>query len=129
LSYGGRLKECLIAAEELTNHGLSTTVADARFSKPLDKDLIYRLSREHEVLITIEEGSIGGFASQVLSSLAQSGLLDNGLKIRTLTIPDKFFDHDSPEKQYTQAGLTSSNIVATALSALGRKENIIPVRA
>ena len=129
LSYGSRLRECLIAAEELSNHGLSTTVADARFSKPLDEDLIGRLSREHEVLITIEEGSIGGFSSQVLNYLAQGGLLDNGLKIRTINIPDKFFDHDTPERQYAQAGLTSSNIVTTALSALGRKENIIPVRA
>ena len=87
------------------------------------------VATNHEVLITIEEGSIGGFSSQVLNYLAQGGLLDNGLKIRTINIPDKFFDHDTPERQYAQAGLTSSNIVTTALSALGRKENIIPVRA
>ena len=92
LSYGGRLAECLKAADELAAHGLSTTVADARFAKPLDEDLVARLAREHEVLITVEEGSIGGFAAQVMTSLAQGGLLDSGLKFRPLTIPDLFIE-------------------------------------
>ncbi|MDH3582059.1 MAG: 1-deoxy-D-xylulose-5-phosphate synthase, partial [Hyphomicrobiales bacterium] len=129
LSYGGRLAECLSAADELAAHGLSTTVADARFAKPLDEDLVHRLAREHEVLITVEEGAIGGFATQVMTSLANSGLLDSGLKIRPMTIPDRFIDHDSPANQYIQAGLTASGIAATALSALGREDEVLPARA
>ena len=129
LSYGARLGECLSAADELAAHGLSTTVADARFAKPLDEDLVHRLAREHEVLITIEEGSIGGFASQVMTSLARNGLLDAGLKIRPMTIPDQFIDHDSPANQYAQAGLTAAKIAATALSALGREDEVVPARA
>ena len=100
LSFGGRLAECLKAAQELGAYGLSTTVADARFAKPLDTDLINRLAREHEVVITIEEGAIGGFGSHVLHHLAMSGLLDHGLKIRTMVLPDVFLDHDSPQAQY-----------------------------
>ena len=129
LSYGGRLGECLKAADELAAHGLSTTVADARFAKPLDEDLLHRLAREHEVLITIEEGSIGGFATQVMTSLARNGLLDAGLKIRPMTIPDQFIDHDSPANQYIQAGLSASGIAATALCALGREDEVMPARA
>ena len=127
LSFGGRLQEALTAADELGAKGLSTTVADARFAKPLDEELVRRLALEHEVLITIEEGSIGGFATQVLHSLATSGLLDAGLKIRPMTLPDVFLDHDSPAKQYERAGLDARHIVDTALAALGH--NTVSVRA
>ncbi|NBC31926.1 MAG: 1-deoxy-D-xylulose-5-phosphate synthase [Alphaproteobacteria bacterium] len=119
LSYGGRLQECLQAAEDLAARGLSTTVADARFAKPLDGDLIRRLARDHEVMITIEEGATGGFAAFVLQFLALQGLLDQGLKIRPMVLPDVFLDQDRPEKQYEQAGLDAAHIVATALTALG----------
>ncbi len=120
LSLGTRLAESLKAAEQLSTFGLSATVADARFMKPLDADLIDRLARDHEVLITVEEGSIGGFGSHVLHHLAQSGRLDRGLKVRTLTLPDVFIDHDKPEKMYEDAGLSASSIVTAALGALGR---------
>ncbi|MDE0780380.1 MAG: 1-deoxy-D-xylulose-5-phosphate synthase [Alphaproteobacteria bacterium] len=129
LSYGGRLQECLRAAEDLASHGLSATVADARFAKPLDSDLIRRLAREHEVLITIEEGSIGGFAAQVMTDLANAGLLDGGLKFRPMTLPDIFIDHEKPEVQYEIAGLTASNIVAKVLCALGRVSEVSDIRA
>jgi 1-deoxy-D-xylulose-5-phosphate synthase len=121
LNFGTRLAECLVAAEDLAAKGLSTTVADARFAKPLDSDLVHRLAREHEVLITIEEGSIGGFASQVLQDLATAGLLDHGLKVRPMILPDVFIDQASPARQYAQAGLDAPAIVATALAALGRQ--------
>jgi 1-deoxy-D-xylulose-5-phosphate synthase len=121
LNFGARLAECLTAAEDLAAKGLSTTVADARFAKPLDTDLVRRLAREHEVLITIEEGAIGGFASHVLQDLATAGLLDHGLKIRPMILPDRFIDHAAPAKQYEQAGLSASSIVATALAALGQQ--------
>ena len=121
LSFGTRLQECLVAAEDLAAKGLSTTVADARFAKPLDTDLIRRLAREHEVLITIEEGSVGGFSSFVLQYLATAGLLDHGLKVRPMVLPDRFIDHASPAKQYEWAGLNAPSIVATALSALGQQ--------
>jgi 1-deoxy-D-xylulose-5-phosphate synthase len=120
LNFGARLQECLVAAEDLGAKGLSTTVADARFAKPLDTDLIRRLAREHEVLITIEEGSVGGFASFVLQYLATSGLLDGGLKVRPMVLPDRFLDHASPARQYEWAGLNAPQIVATALAALGQ---------
>ncbi len=119
LSYGTRLQECLAAADELGARGLSTTVADARFAKPLDTDLVRRLAKEHEVLITVEEGAIGGFASFVLHYLATEGMLDDGMKIRPMILPDAFLDQDAPEKQYETAGLKSADIVATALGALG----------
>ena len=119
LSYGARLGECRKAAAELAARGLSTTVADARFAKPLDADLVRQLALHHEVLITIEEGSVGGFGSFVLHFLAGSGLLDGGLKIRPMVLPDAFLDHDAPAKQYEDAGLSAKAIVATALSALG----------
>ena len=119
VSYGARLQECLEAAEMLAARGLSTTVADARFAKPLDSALVHRLAAEHEVLLTVEEGSIGGFASQVMTSLATAGLLDHGLKIRPLTIPDIFIDHEKPETQYAMAGLKAPGIAAAALGALG----------
>ncbi|HXP13622.1 MAG TPA: 1-deoxy-D-xylulose-5-phosphate synthase [Stellaceae bacterium] len=120
LNFGTRLQECLQAADELGHAGLSTTVADARFMKPLDTDLVERLAREHEVLITIEEASIGGFASHVLDHLARNGLLDQGLKVRPMMLPDRFIDHNTPVKQYDEAGLNARHIKETALIALGR---------
>jgi len=129
LSLGARLGECLKAAQELAAYGLSTTVADARFAKPLDTNLVNRLAREHEVVITIEEGAIGGFGSHVLHHLAMSGLLDHGLKIRTMVLPDAFLEHDSPQVQYDQAGLNARHIAAMALSALGREIAAQPARA
>jgi 1-deoxy-D-xylulose-5-phosphate synthase len=129
LSFGTRLSECQKASEELTARGLSTTVADARFCKPLDEDLVSRLAREHEVLITIEEGSVGGFGSHVLQYLAASGQLDRGLKIRPMILPDVFIDHDKPEKQYDEARLNARHIVETALLALGRETKTRPARA
>lgn len=119
LSFGSRLQEARAAADELEALGLSTTIADARFAKPLDHELIKRLAREHEVLITIEEGASGGFGAHVLHYLAGEGVLDDGLKIRTLCLPDYFIDQDSPARMYAEAGLDASHIVATALSALG----------
>jgi 1-deoxy-D-xylulose-5-phosphate synthase len=121
LNFGARMQQCLSAADKLSAYGLSTTIADARFAKPLDHDLIRRLVREHEVLITVEEGAIGGFAAHVMQFLALEGLLDRGLKIRPLTLPDFFIDQDSPEKMYEVAGLDAKSIVATALNALGRE--------
>jgi 1-deoxy-D-xylulose-5-phosphate synthase len=129
LSLGARLAECLKAAQELAGYGLSATVADARFAKPLDTDLIGRLAREHEVLITIEEGAIGGFGSFVLHHLATRGLLDGGLRVRPMTLPDRFIDHDAPQRQYDEAGLNARHIVATALSALGRDVAEASIRA
>ena len=129
LSLGARLGECMKAAQELAAYGLSTTVADARFAKPLDTALIKRLAREHEVLVTIEEGAIGGFGSHVLHHLAMSGMLDHGLKIRSMVLPDAFLEHDSPQAQYDQAGLNARHIVAMALAALGREIAEQPARA
>ncbi|RAK63686.1 1-deoxy-D-xylulose-5-phosphate synthase [Phenylobacterium kunshanense] len=119
VSFGTRLAESLKAADLLAARGLSATVADARFAKPLDLDLLLRLAREHEALITVEEGSVGGFGAFVLHALAQHGALDRGLKIRTLTLPDIFQDHDKPEAMYAQAGLDSEGIARGALNALG----------
>jgi 1-deoxy-D-xylulose-5-phosphate synthase len=119
LSYGTRLQECLKAADQLAAMGLSTTVADARFAKPLDRDLVTRLAQEHEVLITIEEGSVGGFGAFVLQHLSDTGALDNGLKIRTMILPDTFIDQDTPQKQYEQAGLNAQQIVSKVSEALG----------
>ena len=120
LSYGARLGECLKAADELAAFGLSTTVADARFAKPLDVDMLLRLAREHEVLVTIEEGSIGGFGSFALQTLAEHGALDRGVKIRTMVLPDFFIDQDSPNAMYAKAGLDAKGIVAKAFEALGQ---------
>jgi 1-deoxy-D-xylulose-5-phosphate synthase len=122
LSLGTRLGECLKAADQLAAHGLSTTVADARFMKPLDTELIERLARTHEVLVSIEEGSVGGFGSHVLQHLAESGLLDRGLKVRAMVLPDVFIEHDKPERMYEAAGLSAPSIVATVFAALGRAE-------
>ena len=129
LSLGARLGECLRAADAVAAHGFPATVADARFAKPLDTALVSRLAREHAVLITIEEGAIGGFASQVLDFLARNDLAD-GLKLRPMILPDGFQDQDTPERQYAAAGLTARDIVATALAALGRDEAVAaPTRA
>jgi 1-deoxy-D-xylulose-5-phosphate synthase len=119
LSFGTRLAESLKAADLLAARGLSATVADARFAKPLDIDLILRLAREHEALITVEEGAMGGFGGFVLQALAEHGALDRGLKVRTLTLPDIFQDQDKPELMYAQAGLDAEGIARGALSALG----------
>jgi 1-deoxy-D-xylulose-5-phosphate synthase len=119
LSFGSRLADSVAAAEELESFGLSTTVADARFAKPLDTDLIRRLARDHEVLLLIEEGASGGFAAQVLQHLATSGLLDRGLKVRPLVMPDRFVDHASPEAMIKVAGLDRQGIVDAVFRALG----------
>ncbi|MBV1799943.1 1-deoxy-D-xylulose-5-phosphate synthase [Siccirubricoccus sp. G192] len=129
LSYGARLQEALKAAEELGARGLSTTVADARFAKPLDTELVERLARDHAVLITIEEGSVGGFGSLVLQHLAWKGLLDHGLKVRPMCLPDRFIDHENPKKQYDEAGLNAGHIVAAAVAALGAEAAALPARA
>ncbi|MCA1297865.1 1-deoxy-D-xylulose-5-phosphate synthase [Stappia indica] len=128
LSFGGRLAECLKAADELDAAGLPTTVADARFAKPLDEDLVARLAREHEVLVLVEEGSVGGFASQVLHLLAQRGLLDAGLKVRPMCLPDVYLDHDKPERMYQRAGLDTKGILTTVFAALGRAEGAATIR-
>ncbi|CAA7619922.1 1-deoxy-D-xylulose-5-phosphate synthase [Magnetospirillum sp. UT-4] len=119
LSLGTRLAEACKAADDLAARGLSTTVADARFMKPLDRDLVLRLAREHEVLITVEEGSVGGFGAHVLHLLAHAGALDTGLKVRPMVLPDRFIEHDSPKLQYDQAGLNAAQIVACVVAALG----------
>jgi 1-deoxy-D-xylulose-5-phosphate synthase len=127
LSLGTRLGECLEAADQLAALGLAATVADARFAKPLDTDLIRRLVQNHEVLVTIEEGAVGGFGSFVLQHLAGEGLLDRGLKVRQMVLPDRFIDQDKPEKMYEQAGLDAHGIVATVLSTLGREASAFDV--
>lgn len=120
LSFGARLGESLKAADALAGFGLSTTVADARFAKPLDTDLVLRLAREHEVLVTIEEGSIGGFGSYVMQTLAGHGAFDAGLKFRSMVLPDSFIDHDSPAAMYATAGLDAKGITAKVFEALGK---------
>ncbi|PSC03154.1 1-deoxy-D-xylulose-5-phosphate synthase [Alsobacter soli] len=122
LSLGTRLAECLKASDDLAALGLSTTVADARFAKPLDKALVERLAREHEVLITVEEGSVGGFGSFVLHHLAEVGALDKGLRVRSLVLPDVWLDQDKPDRMYAKAGLDAKGIVAKVLEALGKDE-------
>jgi 1-deoxy-D-xylulose-5-phosphate synthase len=120
LSLGGRLAECSKAAAQLAKFGLSTTVADARFAKPLDVDLILKLAREHDILITVEEGSIGGFGSYVLQTLAEHGALESGVKVRSMVLPDVFQDQDSQAAMYAKAGLDSDGIVAKVFDVLGR---------
>jgi len=127
LNYGARMQECLKAAERLDAMGLSTTVADARFCRPLDQDLVRRLATNHEVLISIEEGTIGGFASHVMHFLADSALLENGLRFRPMVIPSNMVDHDKPALQYEKCGLNAPNIVAKALSALGMEQEAATV--
>ncbi len=125
LSFGTRLADCVSAAQELDASGLSTTVADARFAKPLDQTLIRRLAENHEILIIVEEGAVGGFGAQVLHFMASNNLLDQGLKIRSLTLPDVFTEQAKPEVMYAKAGLDHKGIVATAMAALG---NVAVVR-
>ncbi|WP_142848272.1 1-deoxy-D-xylulose-5-phosphate synthase [Telmatospirillum sp. J64-1] len=129
LSLGTRLAETMKAADELAARGLSVTVADARFAKPLDEDLIRRLASTHEVMVTIEEGSIGGFGSHVAHFLANAGLMDRGLRLRAMTLPDIFQDHNSPQTQYDEARLNAPHIVETVLSALGQDHAQAPARA
>ncbi|MFC5584078.1 1-deoxy-D-xylulose-5-phosphate synthase [Nitratireductor kimnyeongensis] len=121
LSLGSRLEDCLKAADELDAAGLSTTIADARFAKPLDRELIRRLALEHEVLITIEEGAIGGFGSHVLNFLAHEGLLESGVKVRPMAMPDRFVNHAQPERMLEDAGLDAGAIVRTVFAALGQR--------
>jgi 1-deoxy-D-xylulose-5-phosphate synthase len=128
LSFGARLGECLKAADELAALGLSATVADARFAKPLDTDLVLRLAREHEVLVTIEEGAIGGFGSYVLQALAEHGALDHGCKVRTMVLPDVFSDHDTPNAMYAKAGLDAKGIVVKVFEALGKDARVETVK-
>jgi 1-deoxy-D-xylulose-5-phosphate synthase len=125
LNFGARMSEVLLASERLNGYGLTPTIADARFAKPLDTALIRRLAKEHEVLITIEEGAAGGFGAHVMHFLAHDGLLDRGLKVRPMTLPDVFQDHDTPEKMYAFAGLNADGIVHTVLSALGRGAEVV----
>ena len=124
LSLGTRLEECKIAAKELKNKGISTTIVDARFAKPLDEELIIRCAREHKMMITIEEGSIGGFGSHVANLLAEKGIFDKGLKFRSLMLPDVFIDQDTPEKMYDVAGLNAKQIIEKILDIFFNKETI-----
>jgi 1-deoxy-D-xylulose-5-phosphate synthase len=121
LSFGARLTECMKAADELAAQGIACTIADARFAKPLDRELILRLARGHEMLLTIEEGSVGGFGSHVLEFLAREGMLERGLKVRPLVLPDRFIEQDSPANMYARAGLDARGIVAAVQRGLGRK--------
>jgi 1-deoxy-D-xylulose-5-phosphate synthase len=120
LCLGPRLADALLAADELAARGFPATVVDARFAKPLDVALVEQLARHHEVLVTIEDGSVGGFGSAVMQHLAWAGLLDGGLKLRPMVLPDRFIDHNSPAAQLADAALTPKDIVLTAITALGR---------
>jgi 1-deoxy-D-xylulose-5-phosphate synthase len=120
LSFGTRLAECEKAADELAAHGLSTTIADARFMKPLDEEMILKLARDHEILITVEEGSIGGFGSHVMQFVAEQGMLDGGLRMRSMVLPDEFLDHDTPNAMYGRAGLDAKGIVSKVFETLGK---------
>ena len=128
LSLGTRLEECKVAAEELKAKGISTTIIDARFAKPLDEDLILKSAREHELMITIEEGSIGGFGSHVKNLLAEKGIFDKGLKFRSMTLPDEFIEQDNPKKMYDIAGLNSPQITKKVLEVLFNKDSIRVVK-
>ena len=118
LSFGARLGECLKAAEALAAKGVRPTVADARFAKPLDRQLILDLAREHAGLVTIEEGSVGGFGSHVAQLLAEEGVFDRGLKFRSMVLPDRFIQQDTPERMYAEAGLNAADIEAKVLGLL-----------
>ena len=128
LSLGTRLEECKIAGEENKNKGISTSIIDARFAKPLDKELIIRCARNHELMITIEEGSIGGFGSHVKNLLAENGIFDKGLKFRSMTLPDIFIEQDDPKKMYDIAGLNASQISKKILDILFSKDSIKVVK-
>jgi 1-deoxy-D-xylulose-5-phosphate synthase len=123
LSFGARLPECLVAADQLAGYGLPATVADARFAKPLDMDLLRQLAAHHEVLLTVEEGSSGGFGAMVLQALAREGLLDRGLKVRTLHLPDSFNEQNKPAAMYAEAGLDAAGIVTSVFAALGKERD------
>jgi 1-deoxy-D-xylulose-5-phosphate synthase len=123
VAYGSSVNDALVAAELLARSGVSATVVDARFCKPLDTDLLRRCAREHAAMVTVEEGSIGGFAAHVMQFLALDGLLDGGLRFRPMTLPDRYIDHGKYEDQLTWAGLTPSHIAATCLSALGKSKD------
>ena len=128
ISLGTRLEECKLAAEELKNRGITTTIVDARFVKPLDQDLILKCAREHELMITIEEGSIGGFGSHVKNLLAEKGIFDKGLKFRSMTLPDVFIEQNDPKKMYELAGLNASQISKKILDVLYAKDTIKVVK-
>ena len=128
LNFGTRLEECKLAAEELMNKGVTTTIVDARFAKPLDQELILKCAREHKVMITIEEGSIGGFGSHVKNLLAEKGVFDKGLKFRSMTLPDNFIEQNDPKKMYELAGLNSSQISKKILDILFTKDTIKVVK-
>ena len=129
LSLGTRLQECKIASEQLKNKGFTTTIIDARFAKPLDQELILKCAREHEVMITVEEGSIGGFGSHVKNLLAEKGIFDKGLKFRSMMLPDKFIEQDNPKKMYDVAGLNASQIAKKILDILFTKDSIKVVKS
>ena len=118
------MQECLKAADQLAGFGISATVADARFAKPLDHGLIFQLANHHEVVLTVEEGAIGGFGSHVMQFLSEEGLLDGKVKLRSMVLPDLFMDQDKPEAMYAKAGLDSAGIVATAFAALNREARV-----
>ena len=124
VSLGTRLEECKIAANNLESKGITTTIVDARFAKPLDEELILRCARQHQMMITIEEGSIGGFGSHVAHLLAEKGIFDKGLKFRSLMLPDIFIDQDTPEKMYDVAGLNAKQITEKILDVFFSKEGI-----
>jgi 1-deoxy-D-xylulose-5-phosphate synthase len=128
LSLGTRLEECKLAAEQLKQKGVSATIIDARFAKPLDEELIIKSAKEHEILISVEEGSIGGFGSHVKNLLAEKGIFDNGLKFRSMNLPDKFIDQDSPDKMYDVAGLNASQILKKIEDILFNKNSIKVVK-
>ena len=128
LSLGTRLGECKLAAEELKNKGISTTIVDARFAKPLDEELILNCARAHEIILTIEEGSIGGFGSHVKNLLAEKGIFDKGLKFRSLTLPDIFIEQDNPKKMYDYAGLNASQISQKVIDILFTKDTFKVVK-
>ena len=119
LSYGARLGDCLKAADVLAAMGFTATVADARFAKPLDSDLVRRLAANHPVLLTVEEAAVGGFTAHVQAALASTGALESGLKLRSLTLPDRFLEHDAPAVQLRAARLDAAGITDAALAALG----------
>jgi 1-deoxy-D-xylulose-5-phosphate synthase len=123
IAYGSSVNDALVAAELLARSGVSATVVDARFCKPLDTALLRRCAREHPAMVTVEEGSIGGFAAHVMQFLALDGLLDGGLRFRPMTLPDRYIDHGKYEDQLSEAGLTPSHIAATCLAALGRSKD------
>ena len=121
INFGARLKECLLANETLIKKGINITLVDARFAKPLDENLIWQIATDHEAIITIEEGSIGGFGSHVGQFLAEKNLLDNNLKFRSMILPDKFIDHNKPELMYKEAGLDAESIVSKVFDAINSK--------